>query len=360
MRGIELMCEALSGIFLSGILSLEKKQARSDLETQGLMLLLPGLASSAAYIGPFAKVAPDARRAQPYASLASAIDDSLRSKFNPADIQRVIGSWRRMAAGEEHDAPLPGGSTDPMMRQQANSYIDGLPVTLFHDATQHSWARELEAHAHVVEDEFCSVIEGGELERRGNNVWIGLGDIRDETTVAYGPEWRTLGLLDRGVWDPVNTKLFPRTTALLHDSGTPCVEAFFAKMPAETSIQAHSDGCNFHLTSHLGIVVPEGKCWLKVGEEQVCGHRSGRLLLCDTRGKKSGVERCAVGVVQDRIGLGQSVGDGRGMWGLRGRGEGVGPATPSCVVAAARPGLMWTVHACFAAALLAEREGHAV
>ena len=67
-----------------------------------------------------------------------------------------------------------------------------------------------------------------------------------------------LGLLDRGVWDPVNCRLFPKTVALLKESKTPCVEAFFAKMPAGTSIGAHSDGCNFHLTSHLGDDVPEG------------------------------------------------------------------------------------------------------
>ena len=38
-------------------------------------------------------------------------------------------------------------------------------------------------------------------------------------------------------------------------------------MPAGSVINPHSDGCNFHLTSHLGLVVPEGKCWLKVGDQ---------------------------------------------------------------------------------------------
>ena len=147
------------------------------------MLVLAGLSGFVAHATPRRTIV-DVRRADPHASLAEAIDESLRSKFNQRDIQRVLGSWRRMAAGEERDVPLPGGSTDPMMRQQANSFIDGLPVSLFHDALEHSWARELEANAHVVSEEFLSVMAGDELERRGNNVWVGLGDIRDESTVA--------------------------------------------------------------------------------------------------------------------------------------------------------------------------------
>jgi len=46
----------------------------------------------------------------------------------------------------------------------------------------------------------------------------------------------------------------------------PLIEAFFAKMPPHTSIQPHSDACNFVLTSHLGIDVPEGQCSITVGD----------------------------------------------------------------------------------------------
>jgi len=193
----------------------------------------------------------------------------------------VIASWRRMAEGHIHDAALPGVERDPMLRQQANSYLEGLPVQLFHDAAQYEWAHALERHAAVVAEEFSAVLRAGDLEERANNPWTGLADIRDATTVAYGPEWRTLGLQDRGVWDEVNTRIFPKTTALLHESGVPCVEAFFAKMPAGSKIQPHSDGCNFHLTCHLGVVVPEGECALKVGDEER-EWRNGKVMLFDT------------------------------------------------------------------------------
>lgn len=42
------------------------------------------------------------------------------------------------------------------------------------------------------------------------------------------------------------------------------MEAFFAKQAPKTGIAPHSDGCNFILTAHLGLDVPEGKCWIKV------------------------------------------------------------------------------------------------
>ena len=224
------------------------------------------------------------RHAPPRASLVDNIDASLIRRYKADEVSRVLESWRAMAAGHVHEAELPGFEADEaMLRQQANSYVDGLPVQLFYEdpAASYAWAHALEEQAQVVRDEFLSVVNSDALERQGNNVWTGLADIRDESTVAYGPEWRTLGLQDRGVWDPVNTKLFPKTTALLKQSGTPCVEAFFAKMPAGTSIGAHSDECNFHLTSHLGIDVPEGECWLQVGDERR-EWRNGKLMLFDT------------------------------------------------------------------------------
>ena len=200
----------------------------------------------------------------PRLSLVDDIRSSVQRRYRAEDVQRVLSAWDAMADGYVHEEELPGFEAEPMLRQQSNSYVDGLPIRLFYEepARDFAWAQALEQHAHVVRDEFLSVMQSDVIEREGND-WTGLSDIRDESTVAYGPEWRTLGLLDRGLWDPVNCRLFPKTVALLKESKTPCVEAFFAKMPAGSSIGAHSDGCNFHLTSHLGIDVPEGEGWLQ-------------------------------------------------------------------------------------------------
>lgn len=61
----------------------------------------------------------------------------------------------------------------------------------------------------------------------------------------------------------------------------PTVEVFFAKQAAKTGIQSHSDGCNFILTAHLGLDVPEGKCWIKVGDEKR-EWKNGKAMAFDT------------------------------------------------------------------------------
>lgn len=39
---------------------------------------------------------------------------------------------------------------------------------------------------------------------------------------------------------------------------------FFARQPPQTGIALHTDYVNFVQTSHLGLVVPQGDCWMKV------------------------------------------------------------------------------------------------
>jgi aspartate beta-hydroxylase len=45
---------------------------------------------------------------------------------------------------------------------------------------------------------------------------------------------------------------------------------FFARQTGGTGIKSHTDFVNFIQTSHLGLDVPEGDCWIKVGV-WVCG-----------------------------------------------------------------------------------------
>ena len=45
----------------------------------------------------------------------------------------------------------------------------------------------------------------------------------------------------------------------------PTLEVFFARQTAGTGIASHTDDVNFIQTSHLGLRVPEGDCWMKVG-----------------------------------------------------------------------------------------------
>jgi len=44
--------------------------------------------------------------------------------------------------------------------------------------------------------------------------------------IYIGEGWKTLVLMNRGMWDQTNCKLFPRTARCVRDSGIPAVEVF--------------------------------------------------------------------------------------------------------------------------------------
>ena len=103
---------------------------------------------------------------------------------------------------------------------------------------------------------------------------------------AYGPEWRTLVLQDRGEWSETNSRLFPVTTRLVRDvARAPSVEVFFARQAAGSGIAAHTDGNNFILCAHLGLRVPAGgaeACWVKCGDAPARAWEAGKAMVFDT------------------------------------------------------------------------------
>mmetsp|Transcript_4002 Transcript_4002/g.7552 ORF Transcript_4002/g.7552 Transcript_4002/m.7552 type:complete len:139 (+) Transcript_4002:2-418(+) len=52
-------------------------------------------------------------------------------------------------------------------------------------------------------------------------------------------------------------------------------------MDPESDIKPHSDMCNFVLTSHLGLIVPEGQCEITVGNE-TNEWKNGQVMMFDT------------------------------------------------------------------------------
>ena len=189
---------------------------------------------------------------------------------------RVRRSLKRLS----DDVPLERtlDASHELMVQQATSYVEELTPRPWHDPSKHKWAQKLEQKWTVVRDELRSALADPDaLSASGQNIWGGL----DESIVEYGSGWKTLPLCDRTVWDPVNAALFPKTCALLHKVKVPLVEAFFAKMAPHSDIKPHSDMCNFVLTSHLGLLVPEGECDLTVGDTTV-EWRNGKVMLFDT------------------------------------------------------------------------------
>ncbi|GAB4817195.1 hypothetical protein N2152v2_004241 [Parachlorella kessleri] len=174
---------------------------------------------------------------------------------------RVLESFRRLQAGRVLIKDHPG-----LGRQHAESYIEGLSAEPFPDVHSgaYPWLEAVEAAAADIWQEFQQVTSDPEgLAARGNSIWVAAA--RDEA-LAYGPDWRTLVLQDRGVWEPVNSKLFPRTSKALKNANAPTLEVFFARQQAGTGIASHTDFVNFVQTSHLGLDIPDGDCWIKVGD----------------------------------------------------------------------------------------------
>lgn len=212
-------------------------------------------------------------------TFAARVDGAMAELFGAEPTARVRRAWARLDAGEEHELEL--DPSNALMKQRASSYIEGLLVRPWHEpASQHKWAKKLEQEWKVVRDELAAALaDEGALEAQGNNVWAGA---KNQTSAsAYGQDWKTLALCDRTVWDETNAALFPRTCELLHRAKVPLLEAFFAKMPPRSTIGPHSDMCNFALTAHLGVDVPEGECTLTVGDG-TRGWRNGGVMLFDT------------------------------------------------------------------------------
>mmetsp|Transcript_81058 Transcript_81058/g.153834 ORF Transcript_81058/g.153834 Transcript_81058/m.153834 type:complete len:359 (-) Transcript_81058:62-1138(-) len=209
-------------------------------------------------------------------TLSSRIEKAVCSVYGAAGTERVRLSLKRLSDGERLNRRV--DETHELMMQEANSYIEDLTPRPWYDASQHKWAQQLEKKWTVVRDELQSrLADEATLKATGQNVWGSL----DESIVEYGTGWKTLPLCDRTVWDPVNSALFPKTCEVLHKCKVPLIEAFFAKMEPESDIKPHSDMCNFVLTSHLGLIVPEGQCEITVGNE-TNEWKNGQVMMFDT------------------------------------------------------------------------------
>jgi len=225
-----------------------------------------------------AAAATDAEAAPPLSAFAARLDGEVVARFGESGTARVREAWALMDREYVHEEALIDGHE--YMKQEARSYLPGLSAVPFWETGGAAWARRLEDDWAVVRDEFEAVAlkNSASLEKKGNNVWAAAADA--ESAGKYGQDWRTLVLMDRTTWDPTNCALFPRTAKLLDDAGVPCVEAFFASMKPRSKINPHTDSCNFILTSHLGLRIPE-RCSLTVGDE-TREWTEGRVSLFDT------------------------------------------------------------------------------
>lgn len=204
------------------------------------------------------------------------LEAALAAKFATAgDISRVTASFRAVRTGDT--LHINAGRPN---EQRAESHLVGLDAIPFHEGalreSAHPWAAGLEAHWTDVREELAAALAADQLE------WAAA--CREEAT-AYGPEWSTLVLQDR-TWHAGNVARFPKTVALLTGGldgvpPVPTVEVFFARQAPGSGIAAHTDGCNFILTSHLALMAEPDKAYIDVGGERRFWEE-GKVMVFDT------------------------------------------------------------------------------
>jgi len=178
----------------------------------------PVIGASAPLTAPSPPVTPPQRAfgevpAAPETSLSGKIEAAFLETFWGASAApRVLDSFRRLCLGEEFVKVWPGLGV-----QRAGSYVAGLSAVPFPDVHSgaYPWLEEVERQAAVIQEEFKAAMAAPEsLQSKGNRVWVAAAR---EDAVEYGPNWRTLVLQDRGIWETTNSALFPRTTQILKD-----------------------------------------------------------------------------------------------------------------------------------------------
>ena len=214
----------------------------------------------------------------------------------PGKADRVITCWENFVAGAKLSRYIDKDGKQECL-QTADCFVDGLRAMPFHNTKDFPWIPALEENYKIILKELTEF----ENRRRGDTDPVGKDNLqelkptgegpegdglwlgpRDASGSDYGPEWKTLGLQDRSVWDQeLAWKEFPQTTKIMVDNNVPSCECFFAKQGARSGLKPHSDKNNFIMTCHLALDVPEGECWIQVGNERYFW-KNGETCVFDT------------------------------------------------------------------------------
>jgi len=119
------------------------------------------------------------------------------------------------------------------------------------------------------------------LLQQGEPTSLFAGDSAWQNNVM-GQGWSAIRLQRLGMWNVQICNEFPKTFQLLQSLNIPLAVrgVCFARQAPGSGVQPHSDGRNFILTSHLGIIIPQG-CWIQVADE-VRTWEEGKLTTMDT------------------------------------------------------------------------------
>jgi len=204
-------------------------------------------------------------------ALRAAVEMELGEALDEGQLDRVERMFAAVGRGDVHIE-----ESKEEGKRYAPGFISGLvPNKPFHETEPIPWCKRLESKWREIRAEVDSNLSDERLWQPG---------IYTEAAVAEDKEWKLSGVLLDGEW---RRAVWPRTVDIVRDlqdfstSFTPH-EVFFARLPAGTSIAAHSDNLNYILTACLTLVAPlSQECRLRVG---CCErpHEEGKVLVFDT------------------------------------------------------------------------------
>ena len=195
-----------------------------------------------------------------------AVHRRLLDDYGAAALARISRSLAFATGAAEPDYPSP-------WQRPERSYVPGLTTRPWHDpprgeALDPVIARFEEAAAEVRAEALASLHDRGATSYLDASPGDGARR-RGKFAGVDGDDWRvTLFRSLDGDRADVRQR-YPATAALLDGAGDELLhrgDAMFSVLAPGALIPAHHDGCNYKLTLHLGLVVPDD-CGITVGGE---------------------------------------------------------------------------------------------
>lgn len=194
------------------------------------------------------------------------VRSGLEDRFEKDDIARVY----KFCDYSTGIISPPKGNT--FGHEPCEEFIDDLTAQAWWDKSRFDWVEKVESAAGIIAAELQEVMQQDELFKGDSNYMKLMGE-----------GWTAFRLQRMGAWIDDNARRFPKTTEIIQSCNIPLAVrgVMFAKQVPGSGVQPHSDGRNFILTAHLGLMVPEKDCWISVAEEKKSWEKD-KLIVFDT------------------------------------------------------------------------------
>ena len=188
-----------------------------------------------------------------------------RAGRSSSTIAAAAASARRHARGRFHRY------LESLRGAPAGAVYPDIDSTPFHDPGQFEIVADLEANYEAIREEVLA-FDGRRFQRESEQI-----ERTGSWDVAFLHE---RGRRNNAVCDacPVTVSTIERHRTIRTHAGL----SYFSRMRGDTHIAAHRGPTNLRLRCHLGIVVPDGDCGIRVGDE-FGRWTQGRCIVFDDR-----------------------------------------------------------------------------